>query len=552
MAAGCSIPWIPLIRAGRRTLATALAVVLSTLCLQAAGVDLHPTRRAQNFIAHDLRGGAGFSRFGSAPAATAWINLDLDVLAVSAERVQRAVYHVLNISKFGNSTVHLILNRRKTLRQTVEVIPLFEGGAWQYRVEVPDAVDPQTLLRGLVEVVLLEMANRGSVQKSAEIPVWLKEGLTFHLLNVVGPELIVSRVESGSMLRSIRNMIGADPLRRAREILPPGMQLSISDLGHPETNENVQREPERYRAACQFLVSELLRLPDGERLMVGMLRELPHYWNWESAFFRGFYPQFESLLDLEKWWAVKLVSFTGRNPNQAWGPTICLQQLDEILLASVQLRWSTNALPVRSQATLQQVLTEWEFPAQQELLWQVIRRLTALRPYCPRDIELRVGTVSRANEVEAYGRSLAVAAYFEGRWYVRIFDSNGNRVVDWNQEQLEPGREAEFAQLTGSLTEIAAGLPLSDARKLELLDRLSSLVGYTRPPPIQPLIDAYLGVLSRYLDRRASLMTAPVGKLLPPPSSQAVAARTVEELDALMLRREALWRQILGRSIAKG
>lgn len=428
----------------RLILRSALLIASGTLLSAAIGIELHRTRRTENFFVHDLREVRNSTSIADG-GENERIELGLDVLAVSAERVRRAVFRFLGVPSFGASSVHLILKERSKVRSEIQIVPLFHWNAWQYRVEVAESVMRENLLRGLIEVVLVEFANRGNGPKSAEIPRWLKEGLTFQLMNSVGPELVISSVEQGSMLRSIRRLLGADPARETHAILRPGNNPSVSDLSYPSSEQLEGENFKKYQAAAQLFLLELLRLPAGDEYLVRMIRNLPNFWNWESSFLRGFSAHFQSMLDVEKWWAVTMVSFTGRDPTQVWSPAICLQQLDEILLPTTHLRWSTNALPIRGHATLQQVLSEWDFRPQREVLWQTVRRLTALRTYCP--------------------------------------------------------------------------------------------------SVILPLVDAYRSSLLRYMEKRASLITAPSNKLYSAPSTQQIVGATVNELDELYRWREALRRE---------
>lgn len=508
----------------------------------APGIDLHPTRRAENFIVHDLRGIEITPSFSGRTDGEERISIGPNVLAISAERVKRAVFSVLRLSTWGGATIHLVLKKRGKVREPIRIEPILFGDGWVYRVEIADSIEKDELLRGLVEVVLMELANRSKGPKSAEIPRWLKDGLSLHLANSVGRELVISSVEAGSMLRSLRNLMGADTLVQTRRILILGAHPSISDLSHPSQEQLGTGNIRKYRAAAQLLVSELLRLPDGEKQLIGMIRELPNFWNWEAAFLRGFNTRFRSMLDLEKWWAVTLVSFTGRDPSQVWPPAICLQQLDEILLATVQLRWSTSALPVRRHATLQQILSEWDFGVQRPALWQTIRRLTALRPYCPPGFNLHLASVASPNQLQAFGRSLVTISSMNGQLHFRIFDSNGEKVVDVNETGIPIERGQELIQLKEQLVRLPMGYRFSELKRREIIDRVASMVGYTVPPEILPLIDGYRASLRTYLERRASLSAAPVTKLRAAPLPEVLIEKTVRELDQLYRWRESLWR----------
>ena len=69
----------------------------------------------------------------------------------------------------------------------------------------------------------------------------------------------------------------------------------------------------------------------------------------QSAFLNAYRLQFPRLLDVEKWWAVILVHFTGLDPTQAWSLPVTLQKLEEALQPPPPkrlraLRWLTSVI----------------------------------------------------------------------------------------------------------------------------------------------------------------------------------------------------------------
>ena len=47
------------------------------------------------------------------------------------------------------------------------------------------------MIRAIVQTLLLEVANRQARERSAEIPLWLAEGLTQHLLAAAEADLVL-------------------------------------------------------------------------------------------------------------------------------------------------------------------------------------------------------------------------------------------------------------------------------------------------------------------------------------------------------------------------
>jgi len=133
-----------------------------------------------------------------------------------------------------------------------------------------------------------------------------------------------------------------------------------------------------FRSSAQLFLSELLRLRDGRACLRAMLGALPHCLNWQTAFFQAFGSHFQQPLDLEKWWALQIVHFTGRNPAPAQPDDESWRKLDELVLIPVQVRASTNDPPQRAEATLQAIVQEWDYASQRQTLQAKVRQLQML------------------------------------------------------------------------------------------------------------------------------------------------------------------------------
>ncbi len=343
-----------------------------------------PTRQSEQFVVRDLR--------SLAPPNPSWkprpgaIQLEPDVVLLSAERIRQTLYSELGIPPRGGQRIDLRLTRASENHQQMLIVPEFFTDGWQYRVDIPDRLEGLRWIRGIVEVVLIEYANRGSGPKSAEIPLWLNEGLSFHLSASCGPDLIFKAVPPGMMAQLVRDSKGVDSLRETREFLREHTAFSFAELSHLTPWDLSSESFKVFQHSAHLLVNELARLPNGRAGLLKMLQALPRYWNWENAFLQAFQPRFEQMLDVEKWWSVHLLAFTGRDPTQTWPADLCLQRLDEILVSAAEVRLATNTLPVRTQATLQQIIVEWSFAQQRPVLEQAQNQLVALRFNCPVEI----------------------------------------------------------------------------------------------------------------------------------------------------------------------
>jgi hypothetical protein len=292
--------------------------------------------------------------------------------------------------------VRLYLYSANKLDDVIGVISSFEPAGWQYSVQVPDQLERQKLIRGVVHVVLLELANRGQGPKSAELPLWLVEGLTMHLSMTSGQELAIGSVPLGSMLRLVyedmprrglntgnqdattarRTM---DPLSNARGHLRANRPLSLSELTHPKPEYLSGEGFNLYQYCAQLFVHELLKREKGPSNLTAMLRELPNCWNWETAFLRVYNADFERMLDLEKWWSVHHLAFISYDPSQVWSLIASMERLDRALLVPAEIRAATNALPQKEMVSLQQVVSSWDYRSQVSALHQRLPVLLSMR-----------------------------------------------------------------------------------------------------------------------------------------------------------------------------
>jgi hypothetical protein len=235
-------------------------------------------------------------------------------------------------------------------------------------------------VRAIVQVLLLEMANRNAGERSAELPSWLIEGFTRQLLASSEIEIILppprKRADNLSFTLTHVDARREDPLEAAHESLLTGPALTFAELSWPAPD---QIAGESYGSSAQLFVSALLRLKNGRACLRVMVEELPRYYNWQFAFLRAFDAHFQRPLEVEKWWALQLAHFTGRDLAQTWPASESLQKLDQAIRSSVEIRAGTNELPLRADAPLQTIIREWDRDPQTQALQNKLRELDLVR-----------------------------------------------------------------------------------------------------------------------------------------------------------------------------
>jgi len=319
------------------------------------------------------------------PAVTAntdLVRLEPALLSVSAERIKDSLRHKLGIDPGTpwQGKIFLDLHPAQSLDEDVTIIsqPFLNG--WNYRVQLPDVLSQNRFLRAMTGVVLLELANRHATgARAAEIPGWLTDGLSQQLSAAGSPEIVLSapgRLLDGlPQSRVVATQRGVDPLADARRVLRDHAALTFDQLSWPTDDQLTGRDGGVYRASAQLFVSELLGLKNGPAHLRAMLAALPGCYNWQTAFQSAFREKFPRPLDVEKWWALQVVSFVAQGPGLRWTPAVSREKLDEIVSVPVEVWTASNSLPVRTEVSLQAVIRNYEMPRQTAILETKLRDL---------------------------------------------------------------------------------------------------------------------------------------------------------------------------------
>jgi hypothetical protein len=322
------------------------------------------------------------------------VRLEPALLAVSAERIKQKLWQELGIYSAApwQGKIYLTLRPARSLDDNVTVLSRHFADGWNYRVALPDVLPRIRFLRAMTGVVLLEFANRGGQVRSAEIPAWLTDGLSQQLLATGTVELVLSsptRTVNGLIeSRTVATRRGLDPLAEDREILREHPALTFEQLSWPTEGQVSGADGGVYRASAHLFVSELLKLKNGPKNLSTMLQTSPNYFNWQTAFQNAFRANFAQPLDVEKWWALQVVSFMAHDPGPTWTPAASREKLDEILSVAVDFRTTSNALPVHAEVSLQAVIRNFDSDRQTAILQVKLRdlelaELRMARPLAP-------------------------------------------------------------------------------------------------------------------------------------------------------------------------
>lgn len=359
-----------------------LVIAAIAFCgISCAGADLRfgdrrfvvTESRSRQFNIQGLPASRPFAGVISGPEVT-YVRLDASTFAVTAETIKGALLSVLEIGDSWQSPVSVSLYPVRRDGEEIIITSVRSPSGWDYRMAIPELANKRHLVKAVVEVVLLEIAQRESGDLRIELPPWLAPGLAAHLeANATSP-LVLEPESRTSAKRKVEESV-----RATREQLRAAGGLTLDDLNWP--NERVT--PAAYEASAHLFVRELLRR-DGGGALKNMLLRLPHHYNWHTAFLQAF--GFPSLREVDKWWTLHLVQFAGRESLSVWSTGEINAQLLDILNTTAHVRQATNQLPVAAQIPLDRIILEWEYSRQQPVLRQKLAQLEALRMRSPTNL----------------------------------------------------------------------------------------------------------------------------------------------------------------------
>lgn len=313
------------------------------------------------------------------------IAVEPELLAVAAERVKAAVYRELGWTRpppwKGTVRLHLQATRGDT-NMPIRIVPQLFADGWQYAVAMPDRIQWPRLIRGLTQVVLLELANREAGDRLAQTPFWLNEGLAGLLLGGPGRDLIPE--PRTAFTRTTRR---PDRLREARAGMARGQVLSFSELG--TTEPSMLADPAAwgvFRGNAILFTHELLGDEGNPGRLREFLRRLPRHLNWQTAFLEAYSGRFLSLLDVEKWWAVNASHVLALDPSQRWNREVLLRRLEELVTESAEIQASTNRPAVTDRASLATIVREWDFATQRVVLGRKVAQLRLMYAQAPAEL----------------------------------------------------------------------------------------------------------------------------------------------------------------------
>ena len=316
-------------------------------------------------------------------ADTNLLRLEPALLAVSVERFKTALWREIGLAADTpwSGKIYVVLHPARSLDEPVNLIARTFLRDWTYRLELPDVLPRDRYARAFSAVLLLEIANRHVPpgRHSAAVPDWLVAGMGRQIADAGDAPVILSTpaksINDLPQTRVVENRHSLDPLAAARRVLQKTPALTFDQLSWPDDVQLNGDDGDLFDASAQLFVAELLALKDGPAKIRAFLTTLPAHENWQTAFFKAFKENFHRPLDVEKWWALRVIAFTARDPGPRWTVAVSREKLAALLAVPVDVRSAPNALPLYSEISLQAVIRNFEPARQVELLSAQLRDL---------------------------------------------------------------------------------------------------------------------------------------------------------------------------------
>jgi len=313
-----------------------------------------------------------------------------DHVAVAADRMRFAILKQLGIRPFLGGKVKIKLDLTMSPQATVPVVTVKHLSGYTYELTLPCEIDAPKLVRALVQVTLLDLANRKPQLRDTEIPFWLTVGMTQTLLSQPDLVLIIRKPEADGrevateeVIRTVRRH---DSLAGVRVRLNGRRAFDFSEISMPSPAHLRGENWKDFQGCSHLLVNRLLALPMGPQRLQGMIRMLPDTLNWQTVFLKMYGDLFADMLVVEKWWAVMIVQLTGQNQYQNWTLLEAVEKLQDLLKLPAEVKINSADSPLEAEITLQQALRGWDFKVQRSTLRQKVNQLIVARLKMPRQL----------------------------------------------------------------------------------------------------------------------------------------------------------------------
>jgi hypothetical protein len=375
--------------------------------------------------------------------------LEPTLVSISCERIKQSLLRELQATPAWKSKIYIFLYPTRSENEPVNITSTRFRDGWQYRLDMPNLIERTKYVQAIVQVLLLEMANRNADEHSAEIPLWLTAGFAEQLRALGGKEILlrppVAAVNKLGPPATFINEPGGNPLDSVQKFFGNHAALNLQQLSWPTADELTGEPGQLYRYSAQLFLSELMALEHGPARVRRMVEQLPQYYNWQFAMLDAFKSDFPRLLDVEKWWTLHALYFAAHGLAQTWPPQQSWEKLEESLHVPVEFHSGTNDLPLHTVLPLQAVIRDWDQTQQTEALLGKLRELEVLRLRVAPALAPLVDDYRQTLETFLQDRNHTGLIPFRGKTVAkRASDEAIQRLdaLDAKRQELRPSTEA--------------------------------------------------------------------------------------------------------------
>ncbi|MDI9400781.1 MAG: hypothetical protein ACOX2U_02515 [Limisphaerales bacterium] len=304
------------------------------------------------------------------------VRLDPATAIVVCERIKQIFLQELGMTDQWRGLIEVEIDfYPRGLQRPITLSHRLMNDGLHTQLKVADEVTPHRFVQALTQVLLLEMANRNITQKQmTDVPLWMLEGMTQLIMQRSGPALFPTQGAPKTF-----SIIAANPVKdakaRLRTLIEPPTFDFLANPG-PEAMRGINWLV--FQDASLVLTCELLNQPDGRSHYYRTLIGFKNYLNWQLAFLKAWENQFETMTDVEKWWALIMVTSQKESGLHGWSLTQSLEKLDQILSeASVTTIYQLHQPKRPSTVHLQQIAENWTPNVQTYFFERVAAQLKA-------------------------------------------------------------------------------------------------------------------------------------------------------------------------------
>ena len=286
------------------------------------------------------------------------------VISVACERIKAETLRILKIEDRFNGSIVVRIFPVDKKRLPARILATQFADGWRYTLEIQDRVHWTLLVRTTVEALLLEIANRGNGGQLNPIPLWLSEGVTTLLIGESSRELVPQL--NREFKDANRSM---DPLVSIAAKTAGRSPLGFDALAFPtDVMVNDTNQFQLFQGSAALFVHHLRSKGVGAGSLGALVFAFNRSLNWQTALLKTYPADFQSLLDVEKWWAITSVAFYAQNASRSITPEAVDRHLRSILQETVEVARATNSPLGRRVLRLSETIEQWPFAAQLPVL----------------------------------------------------------------------------------------------------------------------------------------------------------------------------------------